>query len=216
MIRRFEACARWALGGGLATVPSVMSRVPVLDRGNAVCAPAMCDITGSAAAPAARCKNLRRGSFMLPSLESCACDFTKGNYEISVLLRLNVGRTDHLGPLVGFVRDEFLETVGRAWQDSAAQFAKPCLDARIGKARVDLPVQQGDDVSGRILGRPQAEPKTRFKPRYELAKCRGIRQFFQPRCCGHRKSPQFASPDVLDRGRQSSEEGLHLPSEQIS
>jgi hypothetical protein len=48
------------------------------------------------------------------------------------LLRLDVGRPDHLGPLLGFVGDERAELGGRAHQRRAAEFGEPRLDLGIG------------------------------------------------------------------------------------
>src|SRR3979490_2251374 len=41
-ISRFDDCARWALGGGPATVPSVIRRVPDFDGAGLVCAMLSC------------------------------------------------------------------------------------------------------------------------------------------------------------------------------
>src|SRR5262245_54393409 len=41
-IRRLDDCARWALGGGPAVVPSVMRRVPAFDGAGLVCAMLSC------------------------------------------------------------------------------------------------------------------------------------------------------------------------------
>src|SRR6266566_6561716 len=44
-IRRFDDCARWALGGGPAVVPTVMRRVPAFDGVGLVCAMLSCATT---------------------------------------------------------------------------------------------------------------------------------------------------------------------------
>src|ERR1700756_4748856 len=50
-----------------------------------------------------------------------------GDYGISVplvLIRLDVGRPDHLAPLLGFVGNVFAEVGGRAWKHSATKVGK--------------------------------------------------------------------------------------------
>src|SRR5262245_16728154 len=56
----------------------------------------MRNTAGSATAPAARCRNFRRGSFIAqPS-------------QMNGSLHLDVGRPDHLAPLLRFVGDELV------------------------------------------------------------------------------------------------------------
>jgi|307.fasta_scaffold21668_2 hypothetical protein len=57
------------------------------------------------------------------------------------LLHLDVGRPDHLAPLLGIVGDEFAEVGGRARERLAPQVGKPRLHLGIGEARVDLRVE---------------------------------------------------------------------------
>src|SRR5215813_8888869 len=68
-----------------------------------------------------------------------------GLYGISArrpaLFRLDVGRPDHLAPLLGVIGDELFEVGGREREHRAAEVGKPCLDFGIGKARVDLRVE---------------------------------------------------------------------------
>ena len=69
-------------------------------------------------------------------------------------LRLDVGRPDHLAPLLGFVGDELAEVGGRKREHVATQFGKPRLHLGIGEAGVDFPVELFDDLGGRVLGAP--------------------------------------------------------------
>src|SRR5262249_18286128 len=58
----------------------------------------------------------------------------------------DIGRPDHLGPFLGFVRDELSEVSGRERKRRAGQFGEPRLQLGIGKARIDLFVEFIDDV----------------------------------------------------------------------
>src|SRR5262249_21701604 len=75
-------------------------------------------------------------------------------------VRLDVGGSDHLGPLFGFLSDELAEVGGRARDDRAAQIGKPRFEFGIGKARIDLFVEPIDDLEWRILGSPNAIQNT--------------------------------------------------------
>jgi hypothetical protein len=83
--------------------------------------------------------------------------------------RLGTGELDHLGPLLGFVRNELAELGWRAGKRRAAQVSKPRLDFGIGERRVDLLVQLIDDFGGRALRRANTAPVTCLEPRYEIA-----------------------------------------------
>ena len=83
---------------------------------------------------------------------------------LAALLRLDIGRPDHLGPFLGFVSDELAEVGGRAGKDRAAQIGKPRLDLGIGEGRIDLLVELVDDFGGRVLGRTDAIPPLASKP----------------------------------------------------
>src|SRR5205807_2643006 len=64
-------------------------------------------------------------------------------------LHLDVGRLDHLGPLFGFFNDELSEIGRRARDYDAAKIDEPRLDLGIGKGRVALLVDCGDDLGRR-------------------------------------------------------------------
>ena len=70
------------------------------------------------------------------------------------LIRFDIGRPDHLGPFFGFLNDELAEIVGRARHLDAAQIGDPRFHFRIGQGRVDLLVEDLDDIGGRALGTP--------------------------------------------------------------
>src|SRR6516164_11037456 len=63
----------------------------------------------------------------------------------SPLLELDVGRPDHLGPLLGFFANESSKFVRRGWKCRRTQFGDPSLDPGIAKRRVDLLVEFVDD-----------------------------------------------------------------------
>src|SRR5215469_18113899 len=86
------------------TPPTANGTTIMMGRDGYVCALAMRGRDGSAAAPAARCRKARRASVIFaPSL------------------RLDVGRPDHLAPLLGFVGHELAEVGGRARKHRPAQ-----------------------------------------------------------------------------------------------
>src|SRR6516164_7715766 len=78
------------------------------------------------------------------------CGSQNGIYGISrrdaASFRLDVRRTDHLGPLLGLLGNVFAEVAGRAWKRSATEVGQPRLDLGISKASVDLLVELLDDL----------------------------------------------------------------------
>jgi len=66
------------------------------------------------------------------------------------LFRLDVGRPDHLAPLLGFVGNELAEVGWRAGHLNAALIGKLRLQLGISKAGVDLPIKRLDNVGGRV------------------------------------------------------------------
>src|SRR5215471_14558773 len=59
-------------------------------------------------------------------------------------LRLDVGRPDHLAPLLGFFGNERFEIGRRATEDNPAQIHELCLHFGIGEASIDLLVELVD------------------------------------------------------------------------
>src|ERR1700694_3428865 len=64
------------------------------------------------------------------------------------LPHLDVGRPDHLGPLLGFLGDMFSEAGRRTGKYYGAEGGKARLQLRIGEARIDLLVELVDDLDG--------------------------------------------------------------------
>ncbi len=75
------------------------------------------------------------------------------------LLRLDVGRSDHPAPLLGFRGDEVPEVCGRARNRDAAQIGEPRLHLGIGEARVNLLVDFVMTSAGVPFGAPTPYPK---------------------------------------------------------
>jgi hypothetical protein len=65
----------------------------------------------------------------------------------TALLRLDAGRADHLGPFLGFLRDELAEPGGRARERLAADGGKPCLHPGVAEGRIDFLAELVDDLS---------------------------------------------------------------------
>src|SRR5215472_5268938 len=89
-----------------------------------------------------------------------------GRYGISdsALLRPNVGRPDHLGPLLSFVGDKLAEVRRRACEYRAAEISDPHFHLGIGESRIDLLVEYVDDLGGRTPGCADARPSGSLIP----------------------------------------------------
>src|SRR5262245_26275346 len=120
----------------------------------------MRDRAGSAAAPAARCRTRRRESFIASSLRFATVGFPQS-------LCLDVGRPDHLAPLLGLLGNVFAEVGGRAWKHSATKVGKARLHLGIVESRVDLLVELVDDFGRRGLRCAEAVPNTPLVARQE-------------------------------------------------
>src|SRR5215472_19257539 len=83
-------------------------------------------------------------------------------------LRLDVGRPDHLGPLFGFVGDQFSELSRRSWQRHAAEVSETGLYLRVVESRVDLLVELVDDLGRRGPRCADAEPTARLVTKYKF------------------------------------------------
>src|SRR4029077_6185948 len=92
-----------------------------------------------------------------------------------VLVGFDVGRSDHLAPLVCFLGNELAEVGGRAGKHGAARIGNPRPHLGIGEAGVDLDVELVDDLERRVLGRAQAIKSARLVARHEFAHGRNAR-----------------------------------------
>src|SRR5262249_40440059 len=86
----------------------------------------------------------------------------------SALLELDVGRPDHLAPLLGFFANESSKFVRRGWKCRRTQFGDPSLDPGIAKRRVDLRVEFVDDFGRCVLRSAEATPSAGFVPRQKV------------------------------------------------
>src|SRR5262245_61599459 len=130
-------------------------------------------------------------------------------------LRLDVGRADHLGPLLGFVDDQLTELGRRSRQWRAAEVSETSLHLRVVESRVDLLVEPVDDLGRRGLRYAEAVPITPLVARQELTHGRDVWQRLRAPRGGDRERTQPASPDVLDGGRHCRKANLYLPREEI-
>ena len=78
-----------------------------------------------------------------------------------LLVRFDIRCPDHLAPLLAVLGDELSELCGRARQHHGAKFGKPRLDPGIGESGVDLFVDLVDNLSRRVLGCAEAQPRVR-------------------------------------------------------
>src|SRR5258708_11236605 len=76
----------------------------------------------------------------------------------------DVGRPDHLAPLLRFRGDMLCEVGRRPATHRGADVGKSRLQLRAGEARIDLVVERVDDLDGRFRGRPGAEPPPSLLP----------------------------------------------------
>src|SRR5262245_10449865 len=72
----------------------------------------------------------------------------------AVSVRLDVGRPDHLAPLLGFVGDELAEIGGRADKRRASKVGKPRLYLGIGEAALISLLSLSMISAGVFLGMP--------------------------------------------------------------
>jgi len=131
------------------------------------------------------------------------------------LLRLDVGRPDHLGPLLGFRGDELAEVGRREREHVATQVGKPRLDLGIGEARVDLPVELVDEFGPDVFGCAKSQPGARLVSRHKITDGRNFRKRIRTLCSRHRQGAEFAGPDVFDRRGHGGEHDVHLPREEV-
>src|SRR6516165_4088070 len=87
--------------------------------------------------------------------------------------------------------------------------------AGIGKDRIDLRAELGDDLRGGTLWCADASHGASLVARHEIANGRNIRQRLGSRRCGHGQSAQLAGRDVPNGPRHSVEHDLHLSGKQI-
>jgi hypothetical protein len=92
------------------------------------------------------------------------------------LLRLDVSRSDHLSPFLGFLREVFSEIRRRTGKYHGTKLREPRLEFSIGEARIDLDVELIDDLGGRALGGADAIPRTRVVTGDEIGDNRNVGQ----------------------------------------
>src|SRR5262245_47004747 len=115
------------------------------------CAPATRERAGTAAAPAARCRNLRRGSFIAQPSQG-----------MNGSLRLDVGRPDDLAPLLSLLSDESSKGGGRHRHCHVTEVRKVRLDLGIGESGVNLLIELVDDLGRRAFGCADPFPPARL------------------------------------------------------
>src|SRR5215831_13164898 len=117
-------------------------------------------------------------------------------------LRLDVGRPDHLAPLLGVVRDDLDEIGGRADKRCASEVSQPRLDFGIGEAGVNCLIELVNNLRRRVLGRTDCNKCAGLEARQKFAQCRHVRELIRARLSADRKCAQLARPDMLNGRRQ--------------
>src|SRR5262245_55216865 len=84
-------------------------------------------------------------------------------------LRLDVGRPDHLAPLLGVVGDELTEIGGRADKRCASEVSQPRPDFGIGEAGVNCFIELVNNLRRRVLGSTVCYKCAVFEERHNLA-----------------------------------------------
>src|SRR5262245_51643633 len=84
-------------------------------------------------------------------------------------LRLDVGRPDHLAPLLGVVGDELAEIGGRADKRCASEVSQPRLDFGIGEAGVNCLIELVNNLRRCVLGSTVCYKCAVFEERHNLA-----------------------------------------------
>src|SRR5262245_12006711 len=126
------------------------------------------------------------------------------------LLRLDVGRPNHLAPLLGFVGDELAEVGRRANKHRAAEVSKPRLQPRIGNTGVNLLVKLLDNVGWRASRCANTSECTRLKTWHGIADGWNVWEWIQPRNGCHAERAQLARFDVFGRTSHRVEQHLNL------
>ncbi len=68
--------------------------------------------------------------------------------------RLDVGRSDHLGPPVSFIGKELAEFSGRHWHWQGAEIREPLLDLRISESGIISRLSFSINPAGVFFGAP--------------------------------------------------------------
>src|SRR5258707_13558727 len=103
-------------------------------------------------------------------------------------LRLDVRRSDHFAPLLGFVGDELSEVGRRAWKHGAAQVSEPSLDLGIGESGVELVVELVNDLGGRVPGGGGTPQAARHVGAHALTHSGGFRACRRTHCTRYGRS----------------------------
>ena len=129
----------------------------------------------------------RKGSFITSLSRKCDASF-----------RLNVGRSDHLAPFLGFCGDELSEVGGRPRSTVAPKSASRVFILGSARAALTSLIELLDDLRGCVLGNAHSIPCARLVARHEIAHGWQVRQRLRACRGGDRQRAQRAGPDVLD------------------
>src|SRR5262249_22411374 len=85
------------------------------------------------------------------------------------LLRLDVGRPDHLGPLLSFVGNELSKVGERTCEHRTSQVGEALVHVGIGESGIDLLVELLDNLCGRGFGHDYPVPASCLEARQKFA-----------------------------------------------
>jgi hypothetical protein len=111
-------------------------------------------------------------------------------YRWSILIRLDVGRPDHLGPLLGIVGDESTKVGRGTHKRYAPKSASQAFN--VGLASPALISLLSFYLDGRVLGNDKAKKLARLITRHKFGYGRDVRQDHRARRRGHRQGTQLA------------------------
>src|SRR5262245_11743495 len=112
-------------------------------------------------------------------------------------LRLDVGRPDHFGPLVGLISNEFSEFDSCQRHRLIAQACKARPHIVLVDDGIDLLLELFDNSGGSALRRTEAIPCAGLIARHVFTHGRNVRQNLRARRTGYGKGSHLAGFDVF-------------------
>src|SRR5262245_39360979 len=128
----------------------------------------MGETAGSAAAPTARCRNRRRGSFMAATLGRDSQHEAFCKFPHTDLFSIYSGFPDNRPPLIDFALLKCAERILRlllAWHGLLPKVGEPLAHCRISQGVHLSTIELGNNILRRSCRRPKPVPKSRVEAR---------------------------------------------------